>query len=191
MRGAVGAPGPAGTGGSRRAQGKGTGAVLGVPPPRSAPSSGTLWALQVFSSTSALRKCACPLYGRGAPLGRVLNARAPGGGVPDPAGWGPWSSPFSPCGCWITAFINGSTALSSHKWFLLQLARQSACNLRRPGATAGSGLDSGEIFLSSAPAMLSVGWFGLRELGWSPRLPRGLCDSPGRFPPGGGLVATC
>lgn len=98
--------------------------------------------------------------------------------MPDPAGRSPSSSLFSPYKCRLTVFINGSTVLSSHEPFLLWLVSQGACKLQRSRAMAGSGLDLGETFLSSAPTTClgssrGESWGGPRNF------PRGLCDSSG------------
>lgn len=70
--GGCGIPGPAGT--CRRTQGKGMRALLVSFCPLSAPSSGTVWALQAFSSTSVMHECTRPLQSQALPLGWLRSA---------------------------------------------------------------------------------------------------------------------
>lgn len=131
MPGAEGIPG---TGGSGRAQGKGTGAVPGFPSALSPRQWGPLGTLGFFfPQTLVLHRCARPLHRCAAPLGCALSAGAPGRGAPDPTGHGPSSSLFSPYRCRLAVFINGSTALGSREPFLLQLMCRSAVTCKDPG----------------------------------------------------------
>lgn len=147
--------------GSRGAAGGGGGGQgdVGCEPRRGAPlraqpGQGACWALRVPSSASAVHKRARPVLGHAAHRGESFTCEAL---VEDC--WilpGPWSSLFSHYKCGLTLFINASTAVCSHKTFVLHLVSPSAYNLWRSGAVARA-----RIWMKPFCLLL-----GLRELRW-------------------------